>query len=61
MTKPLSSYPEGERKAIAKRRVASKTGGLGYASAVAYLARFDKPKPEKAKKEEEEEEEQESL
>jgi len=49
MSKPLSSFPEGQRKAVAKRRVASKTGGLGYLSALAYLARAEKPKPDKAK------------
>lgn len=37
MTKPLRSYPEKERPAIARRREASGTKGLGYWAAVDYL------------------------
>ena len=37
MTKALSSYPAGEREAVAKRRIAKKTGGLGYLSALAFM------------------------
>lgn len=43
MTKPLKSFPESERKAIARRRVAGNTGGLGYVSAVAFLNRIGEP------------------
>jgi hypothetical protein len=42
MTRPLSSYPEDKRKEIAVRRVKNKTLGLGYLSAVAYLAKIGK-------------------
>ena len=53
MTKPLSSYPEEKRKEIAARRVRNKTLGLGYLSAVAYLARIGKTVIAEKKKEEE--------
>jgi len=33
MTKPLSSYPESERKSIVTRRLNGKTCGLGFLSA----------------------------
>jgi hypothetical protein len=49
MSKPIRSYPEGERKAVVARRLASKTGGLGYLAAVDYQRRKDagekKPAP----------------
>jgi hypothetical protein len=38
MTKPIRSYPEETRKAVASRRVAAKTGGLGYLAAVDYVS-----------------------
>jgi len=39
MSKSIRSYPEGERKAVVARRLASKTGGLGYLAAVDYQRR----------------------
>jgi hypothetical protein len=39
MSKPISSYPESERTQVALRRVKGNTGGIGYLSAVGYLAR----------------------
>ena len=34
MTKSIKSYPESERPKVVARRLKSKTGGLGYVSAV---------------------------
>lgn len=34
MSKPLSSYPEHERRAVIKRRLAGNQRGLGYLSAL---------------------------
>ena len=53
MTKPLRSFPEDKRTEIAKRRVANKTLGLGYLSAVAYFARKGKTVVAETKKVEE--------
>jgi hypothetical protein len=39
MSKPIRSYSESERTNVALRRVKGNTGGLGYLSAVGYLAR----------------------
>lgn len=39
MSKPISSFPPEERYKVALRRKASETKGLGYWSAVNYLAR----------------------
>lgn len=39
MSKSIRSYPESQRTAVAKRRVAAKTMGLGYLSALAFLVR----------------------
>jgi len=44
MTKALSSFPEKERFAIAKRRESSKSGGLGYLAAKDAMTHFGKPK-----------------
>jgi len=44
MTKALCSFPEKERFAIAKRREASKSGGLGYLSAKDAMEHFGKAK-----------------
>lgn len=37
MSKPLKSFPEKDRMAVARRRVATQTGGLGWLSAVDFL------------------------
>ena len=37
MSKPLSSFPEGDRYAVAMRRAKAETGGLGELSAKDYL------------------------
>jgi hypothetical protein len=47
MTKALSSYPESERDAVAARRVARNTSGLGYLSAQDYLRKKDEKKAKK--------------
>lgn len=39
MSKSIRSYPKSEQAAVARRRVAGKTGGLGYHSAVAWQKR----------------------
>lgn len=39
MSKPISSFPKEEQNKVATRRIASKTMGLGYWSAIAYMAR----------------------
>jgi len=44
MTKALCSFPEKERFAVAKRREASKSGGLGYLAAKDAMVHFGKPK-----------------
>ena len=49
MTKPLSSFPQSERFAVANRRKNSKSGGLGYWSAIDALAHFGKAKETKEK------------
>jgi hypothetical protein len=36
MTRALISYPEIDRKAVVARRIAKKTGGLGYLAALDY-------------------------
>lgn len=36
MSKSIRSFPKSEQAAVARRRVAGKTGGLGYLSAVAW-------------------------
>jgi len=44
MTKALCSFPQPERFHVAKRRVASKSGGLGYLGAQDAMVHFGKPK-----------------
>jgi len=44
MTKALCSFPQPERFNVAKRRVASKSGGLGYLGAKDAMVHFGKPK-----------------
>ena len=44
MTKALSSFPESERFHVAKRREASKSGGLGYLAAKDAMEHFGKTK-----------------
>ena len=49
MTKGLCTFSESERAGIAKRRVAKKTGGIGYNAALNFLNKkgkiaFVKPK-----------------
>jgi len=44
LTKALSSFPESERFAVAKRRSSSKTGGLGFLAAEDAMKHFGKPK-----------------
>ena len=39
MSKALRTYPEASRLAVAERRVAANTGGLGYLAALAFLKR----------------------
>ena len=34
MSKPIKSYSDSEKKAVIARRINSKSGGLGYISAV---------------------------
>jgi hypothetical protein len=34
MTKSIRSFPKKDQKAVAERRVAAKTGGLGYLGAL---------------------------
>ena len=43
MTKALCSFPQPERFHVAKRRVASKSGGLGYLGAKDAMVHFGKP------------------
>ena len=43
MTKALCSFPQSERFHLAKRRVASKSGGLGYLGAKDAMVHFGKP------------------
>jgi hypothetical protein len=33
MTKAIVSFPENQRKAVAERRIAQKSGGLGFLAA----------------------------
>ena len=40
MTISLSKIPESQRKAVATKRVAAKTGGLGYLAAMDYFRRM---------------------
>lgn len=37
MTRALRSYPASQRFEIARRRIAAKTGGLGYFAAVDFM------------------------
>jgi len=53
MTKALCSFPEKERFAIAKRRDASKSGGLGYLAAKDAMEHFGRPKIKATKTSEE--------
>lgn len=38
MTKPINSYPEAKRVQVAQHRIANETCGLGFLSAVDYIA-----------------------
>lgn len=51
MTKPIRSYPEGERAKVIARRLKEKKGGLGYLSAVDAVQK-GKVKVEEKEKEE---------
>ena len=46
MSRPLSSYPESERKAAAQRRMQSEENGLGKLSAQDFLNRKSAKKVE---------------
>jgi len=50
MTKSINSYPEIERKNVVARRLASKTGGLGFLAAQDYAAGVARRNAERAKK-----------
>lgn len=43
MTKPIRSFPEHQRVAVATRRASNPTVGLGKISAENFLARLKKP------------------
>lgn len=42
MSKAIRSYPQGEQAKVAARRAASKTGGLGFLSVLAFLKKKEK-------------------
>ena len=46
MTIPLRSFPQTEQYIVAKRRVAGKTGGLGYLAALDFINRKETVKKE---------------
>jgi len=50
MTKAIGSYPEVERKNVVARRIAGKTGGLGFLAALDYENGVARRKAERAKK-----------
>ena len=50
MTKALCTFPENERAGIAKRRVANKTGGIGYNAALDFINKKGKKEVVKPKK-----------
>jgi len=46
VSKPIRSFPEGERKAVIARRIKQDAGGLGTLSAKDALAKVGKVKEE---------------
>lgn len=48
MTKPISSFPEHQRLAVAKRRAEASQDGLGKVSAQNYLKRHEKSENKKS-------------